>query len=341
MKIPHNRPTFDYKEIRAAKTTLKSRWVSQGKKVFEFEEKFCEFMGLPEGHAVAVSSGSAALYIAILALEGKGQRIGLPVYTCAAVNNAVALADGVPVFIDNSFSGPNLDIFLADRAELHTLIAVSTFGIPMDFLPGRRYRVIEDISQALGARVGQRQIGLAGDVGVCSLSSSKLITAAGQGGMIFSTSRSLADFARDYRDFDARHDRVSRFNFQMPDLQAAVGAVQLKKLPSFLTKRQEIFDIYSESGLNLLRETHKNHSAVRYRAVIRSENPTIVQNRLQEEGIRTIVPYTFDELLRTSDNEKNAINFSRTSLSIPIYPSLSLRHASKIARSVNMAIGKR
>lgn len=237
MLIPHNRPTFNHEETRAARRVIRSGWVAQGNEVSKFENRFCEYMGLPHGHAVAVSSGSAALYIAILTLEAKGKRVGLPVYTCAAVNNAVTLAGGESIFIDNSTAGPNLDISIADEAELHTLIAVSTFGIPLSLSAVSRYRIIEDISQALGAEVDGKKIGLRGDLGICSFSATKLITSGGQGGMVFSTNKSLVDFARDYRDFDAREDRVPRFNLQMTDIQAAIGTVQLAKLPSFLRKR--------------------------------------------------------------------------------------------------------
>ena len=259
MEIPHNRPTFNRQESRAAKNVIRSGWVAQGNEVSRFENRFCEYMGLPQGHAVAVSSGSAALYIAILALDAKSQKVGLPVYTCAAVNNAVTLAGGESIFIDNSIVGPNLDMKIANEAGLHTLIAVSTFGIPLSLSAVSRYRIIEDISQALGAEVDGKKIGLRGDVGICSFSATKLITSGGQGGMVFSTNKSLVDFARDYRDFDAREDRVPRFNLQMTDIQAAIGTAQLAKLPSFLRKREEIFSIYSNIGLDLLRETESNH----------------------------------------------------------------------------------
>lgn len=340
MLIPHNRPTFNHEETRAARRVIKSGWVAQGEKVEEFEEKFCEYMGLPRGHAVAVSSGSAALYIAILGLEAKGQRVGLPVYTCAAVNNAVTLAGSESIFIDNSTEGPNLDISIADEAELHTLIAVSTFGIPVSLPVKRNYLVIEDISQALGANVGAQKLGLRGDAGICSFSATKLITSAGQGGMVFSSDKRLADFARDYRDFDAREDRLSRFNFQMTDIQAAIGTVQLAKLPSFLRKREEIFNIYSNIGLDLLKETESNHSPSRYRAVIRNTTPIKVQKKLYEEGISTIIPFTYEELLRTSIKDKNAVDLSKSSLSIPIYPSLTLGQAKKIAKTVKVIIGR-
>jgi perosamine synthetase len=339
MHIPHNRPTFNHEEKRAARRVIRSGWVAQGKKVEEFEEKFCEYMGLSRGHAVAVSSGSAALYMAILALEAKGQRVGLPVYTCAAVNNAVILAGGKSILIDNSTEGPNLDINIADEAKLHTLIAVSTFGIPLSLPVERNYRVIEDISQALGAEVDDQKLGLLGDIGVCSFSATKLITSAGQGGMLFSPNKSLVEFARDYRDFDAREDRLPRFNFQMTDIQAAIGTVQLAKLPSFLRKREEIFNIYSDIGLDLVKETESNHSPSRYRAVIRNTTPLKVQKKLYEKGVSTIIPFTYEELLRTTIEDKNAIDLSKSTLSIPIYPSLSLRQAKKIAKTVKLGIG--
>ena len=285
------------------------------------------------------SSGSAALFIAILALEARGQKIGLPVYTCAAVNNAVCLAGSESVFIDNTPTGPNLDTNIADQSELHTLIAVSTFGIPLAISDNRNYRVIEDISQALGAAIHGRKLGLYGDLGICSFSATKLITSAGQGGMIFSTNRSLVQFAQDYRDFDGREDRIPRFNFQMADIQASIGSVQLAKLTSFLKKRSEIFNIYSENGLDLIEDQDPNHSPVMYRAVIRSRNPRKIQEKLYEKGIKSIVPFTFEELLRTTNKEKNAADLSKCTLSIPIYPSLSLRQATKIAKSVKSAIG--
>jgi len=338
MEIPHNRPTFNRQESRAARGVIRSGWVAQGKRVSKFEDEFCEYMGLPQGHAVAVSSGSAALYIAILALDAKGQKVGLPVYTCAAVNNAITLAGGESTFIDNSVVGPNLDIKSANQAGLHTLIAVSTFGIPLLLSADSKYRVIEDISQALGAEVGGRKIGLRGDIGICSFSASKLITSAGQGGMFFSTDRGLVDFAQDYRDFDGRIDRESRFNFQMTDIQAAVGTVQLAKLPSFLRKREEIFNIYSNIGLDLMKETESNYSPSRYRAVIRNTTPMRVQEKLFEKGISSIIPFTYEELLRTSKKEKNAVDLSKSTLSIPIYPTLSLGQARKIGKAVQLIV---
>jgi perosamine synthetase len=339
-EVPHNRPTLNQKELRASRRVVKSGWIGQGERVIEFENMFCEYIGVSHGHAVAVSSGSAALFLAILALEGKGQKIGLPVYTCAAVNNAVTLASGNSILIDNNMLGPNLDINIANQASLHTLIAVSTFGIPVSIPTKRSYNVIEDISQALGAEVNSQKIGLRGEVGICSLSATKLITSGGQGGMVFSTNKRLVDFVRDYRDFDARDDRVARFNFQMTDIQAAIGMVQLAKLPKFLQKREAIFEIYSKSGLDLIMEAESHHSPSRYRAVIRNTAPKKIQENLLQKGIRTIIPFTCEELLSTSSTAKNSVNLSKSTLSLPIYPSLTKRQAKKIAATVKSEIEK-
>ena len=157
--------------------------------------------------------------------------------------------------------------------------------------------------------------------------------------MLFSPNKSLVEFARDYRDFDAREDRLPRFNFQMTDIQAAIGTVQLAKLPSFLRKREEIFNIYSDIGLDLVKETESNHSPSRYRAVIRNTTPLKVQKKLYEKGVSTIIPFTYEELVRTTIEDKNAIDLSKSTLSIPIYPSLSLRQAKKIAKTVKLGIG--
>jgi perosamine synthetase len=338
MNIPHNRPTFSRKEKLAVRKTIDSNWVTQGKNVAEFEEKFCSYLGLPSGHSVAVSSGSAALYLAMHALDVIGKKIGLPVYTCAALNNSVALAGGKPFFVDNDLMGPNLDIDIAKKAELDTLIAVSTFGIPLSISSDRRYRVIEDISQALGTEVKGKKIGLRGEVGVCSFSATKLITSGGQGGMVFSNDKRLIDSIRDYREFDAREDGRARFNFQMTDIQAAIGIIQLAKLPSFLQKRQEIFNVYTEHGLQLIRETDSNQLPSRYRAVIRNASPEVLQKKLFQKGISTIIPYSYDELLSKSINEINSINLSKSTLSIPIYPSLTLRETKRIAQTVELAI---
>lgn len=333
--IPHNKPTFGKQEQAAAMRVLDSGWVAQGAEVAAFENELCRFFGVPEGHALAVSSGSAALYLALWALKGKGARIGVPVYSCSALPNAVALIGGKSIFLDCATSSPNLDISHAAKARINILIAPSMFGIPIDLPENKNYRVIEDLAQAFGAHVNGKRIGLRGDVGICSFYATKMITSGGQGGAVISHNKLLIDLIRDYREFDCREDFKKRFNFQMTDLQAAIGRVQLERLSSFNAKRERLFTIYSDEGLDIM---DTKHGAVRYRAVLRTRKPQRIIDALAAQGVRCIVPIKKTELLADPNKFPIAQKLTETTVSLPLFPDLRENDVISIARVVRNVI---
>ena len=149
-RIPHNRPTLGLLEEEMAIRVIRSGWVAQGKAVENFENEFCDFLGLPRGSAVAVSSGTAALYLALLALDAPTKNVSFPVYACTALRNAVALARGVPKVVDSKSDSPNMDITAIDN-ETNIAIIPHMFGLPQDLssLTGKK-TVIEDCAQAFG-----------------------------------------------------------------------------------------------------------------------------------------------------------------------------------------------
>src|ERR1700733_1642240 len=130
--IPHNRPSLGPDEESAVSRVLKSGWVAQGPEVEAFENELCGYLNLPPGHAVAVSSGTAALGLALLSLNAKGKRVGLPVYSCAALRNAVGFAGGECVYLDCADGGVNVDTNSASMSGVDILIAPSMFGIPVE-----------------------------------------------------------------------------------------------------------------------------------------------------------------------------------------------------------------
>ena len=333
--IPHNLPTLGAEEQAAAIRVLQSNWVAQGPEVQAFENELCRFLNIPDGHAVAVSSGSAALYLALWALDGKNKRIGLPVYSCAALRNAVGMAEGIPVYLDCREGSPNVNIDDAGKAGIDILIAPSMFGIPVDLPETSNFKVIEDIAQSLGAKVSGEHIGLRGEVGICSFYATKLITTGGQGGAVISKNKALIEKIRDYREFDCRDDTKIRFNFQMTDIQAAIGRVQLNRLPEFLEKRQQIFDIYRIAGIELLKPATNFHEPVHYRAVMNSSDIAGMIKRLHDNGVRAINPLERWELLDNPENYPIAKRFSSMTLSLPLYPDLSLLDAKKIVNILN------
>src|SRR5688500_9283517 len=108
--IPHNKPTLDDTEIQAASRVLGSGWLAQGAEVEAFENALCDFLQLPPGHAVALSSGTAALFMGLWVLDARRKSVALPVYACSALRNAVAMAGAMEVLLDVGDDGPNLDL---------------------------------------------------------------------------------------------------------------------------------------------------------------------------------------------------------------------------------------
>ena len=329
--IAHNRPTLGLDEQRAADRVLASGWVAQGREVEAFENELCGYLGLPEGHAVAVSSGTAALFLGLRILNAQGSAVACPVYACSAVVNAISLAGAVPHFVDTAADSPNIDPSKLARATAGFSIIPHMFGMPVDISAATKNGVvvIEDCAQALGASLAGAPVGVSGQVGIFSFYATKMITSGGEGGMLVARDRGLADAARDYRQFDGRHDRKPRFNFQMTDLQAAIGRVQLRKLPGFVTRRDEIFARYRDAGFDLLDE--KFHGMpVRYRSIVRTESPRAIIDKLAQHDIKAIVPVEDWELLGAAEQYPNAATLTRTTVSLPTYPLLSDEELSRV-----------
>ena len=334
--IAHNKPTLGKQEQQVASKVLESGYIAQGLEVEKFEDEFCDFLSLPKQHAVALSSGTSSLFMALWSLNAKNKSIGLPVYTCSSLRNAVAMAQAKEVLIDNAVDSPNICLNQLQNSNADIAIVPHMFGLPNEIQNIENIDVIEDCAQSLGASIDNKKTGLIGKVGIFSFYVTKLMTSGGQGGMFVSKDKNLVDKVRDYREFDCRRDKKHRFNFQMTDLQASIGRVQLKQLPIFLERRQEIFAMYKESGLVLIES--ENNASVHYRAVIRTNNPAEVKDKLLKQSIKTIIPIEDWELLDNGPEYKNAYHLTQTTLSLPIYPSLTNRDVTNIINQLNKAI---
>lgn len=319
--IPHNRPTLGTLEEQMAMRVIQSGWLAQGNAVENFENEFCDFLGLPRGSAIAVSSGTAALYMALIALNAQGKNIAFPAYSCSALRNATALAGGFPIVIDSKKDCPNIDI---NDIENETDIAIipHIFGIPQDLSSlCDRHIVIEDCAQALGAKVNGISVGLQGTIGIYSFFATKLMTTGGQGGMIVSKDPTIIEKLKDYRLFDKRSDSTIRFNFQMTDLQAAIGSAQLQQFTYFLNRRAEIYQQYKLAGFPLLDAGTGIHP-VRFRAILQTPKQKEIIQALSIQNITAVVPIQDIDLLGPKENNPNAFHWTQNTVSLPIYPSL-------------------
>lgn len=281
---------------------------------------------------VAVSSGTAALHLALVALGiGPGDDVILPSYLCAGPLHAIEHAGATPRLVDCDPTTYNLDPTHVKRSltrKTKALIVPHLFGLPADLAELTRLGlpVIEDCAQALGATYRGKPVGAIGELTICSFYATKVIT-TGEGGMLLTRDARLLRRAQDLREYDKRRTFRTRFNYKMTDFQAALGLSQLRQLPDFLAMRRALAERYHQelNGLPLagpVVPADRDH--IFYRYVVRvNRGLETVLTRLEQEGVsaRRPVFYPLHRYLKLAGFPGTEEAW-RTALSLPIYPSL-------------------
>jgi dTDP-4-amino-4,6-dideoxygalactose transaminase len=259
-------PEVGSEERRMLLEAFDSNWIAPlGPDVDAFEAEFAERIGI--GHAVALSSGTAALHLALLLVGvSPGDDVIVPSFTFVATANAVRYLGAHPVFVDCSASTWNIDpdllaAELNDRARRGKLpravITVDLYGQSADYDPlltlceSYGLPLVEDAAEALGATYRGRSTGSFGTAGVFSFNGNKIITTSG-GGMLVADSAPLAERARylatQARDPFPHYEHTTLgFNYRLSNLLAALGRAQLGGLDSKITRRHRINRAYREA----------------------------------------------------------------------------------------------
>lgn len=258
--ISINQPAIGKEEIEAVVEVLKSGILSEksgrGPRVLQFEKDFSKYVGAK--HAVAVSSGTAALHSALLAVGIQpGDEVVVPSFTFSATAEAVVLAGGRPSFADidaDTYAITPESIEAALTSKTKAILPVHMYGLCADMDPimelarNRGLIVIEDAAQAHGAEYKGRRAGSIGDATCFSFYAGKNMT-TGEGGMVTTNDDDLAEQMRMIRTHgEERPYWVSRqgHNYHMPEIAGALGIVQLKKLPVFLEERRKNAEYLTE-----------------------------------------------------------------------------------------------
>jgi dTDP-4-amino-4,6-dideoxygalactose transaminase len=245
--IPHSKPLLGIEEAQAVAAVIASGRLAEGPETAAFERELAGRLGC--GHAVAVSSGTAALHLALAALGvGAGDEVIVPSFVCAALFHAVAATGAVPVPADIDPATLNLDPADARRRltpRTAALVLPHLFGRVADSAPFLALGVplVEDCAHALGGGLAGRPAGSLGRAAITSSYATKLI-ATGEGGAVATSSAALAAAVRELKQYDRRPLDRTRHNFKFTDLQAAVGRVQLRRLEAFILRRREIAACY-------------------------------------------------------------------------------------------------
>lgn len=258
IRLPLMEPSLGGNELKYVSDCISTGWISsQGEYVRRFEKQFSGFLE-DSSHCLAVSSGTAALHLALKAIDvGPGDEVIVPDLTFAATANVVLHCGAKVICVDVDPITWTLDpTKVANLVTPNTkaIIPVHLYGHPCDMDPileladKHNIYVIEDCAEAQGATYKGRQVGTLGDFGCFSFFSNKVIT-TGEGGMVSTANKDLAEKVKVLRDHGMKpgkrywHD-VAGFNFRMTNLQAAVGVAQMERVDKFLARRKEIGQRY-------------------------------------------------------------------------------------------------
>ena len=347
-------PMIGSAEERAVLDVLRSGRLAQGPRVAEFEEAFAEYLGAQ--HAIAVSSGTSALIVALTAHGiGEGDEVLVPTFTYAATANAVLLVGARPVLVDIHANTFAIDVDLAEAAitpQTRAIVPVHLFGHPANLtgiraLAGRHgLIVVEDACQALGATWQGRKIGASGTA-CFSFYATKAIS-AGEGGMIVTDDGNVAARARKLRNQGEGERYVTELlsaNHRMTEIAAALGVCQLARLDDGNRKRRTNAAWLSEKLEDVAipsEQPDAYHVYQQYTIRVDAGRRDGLQTALADSDIEAVIYYARSLHQQLLYQERGiggsfpvAEAASREVLSLPVHPGLSAPDLERIAATVN------
>lgn len=269
VRIPSHRPYLGPEELEAVRQVLDSRWLGRGRLTKEFEDRLAEYLGVR--HVVAVNSGTAALHMALDALDLEpGDEVIVPSLTFVSSVQAIVAAGGRPVFCEVRPESLNLDVghaagLIGERTR--AILPVHYGGRLCDMeglrrlVAGRDIRLIEDAAHAFGSGAPGARAGTLGDIGCFSFDPIKNITCGG-GGAVATNDDRLGALIRARHNVGLETDSWSRltgerpwfyrvvepgYRYYMSNLNAAIGLVQLRRMEDFRARKRQIVRRYDEA----------------------------------------------------------------------------------------------
>ena len=368
--IPQTNPKANYlahKEAidEAIARVLESGWYILGGEVAAFEREFAAYLG--GRHAVAVASGTDALYLALRACGvGPGDFVCTVSHTAVATAAAIRLCGASPIFVDIASDRYTMD---PDRLEdsirrfrgglLKAVVPVHLYGYPADMRAileiARRHglRVVEDCAQSHGADFQGKRTGTWGNIAAFSFYPTKNLGALGDGGMVVTGDPDLAERVRLLREYGWKERYISSVdgvNSRLDELQAAVLRVKLRHIDVENGYRMKVAEVYhsllSGSGL-ILPRTDPESTHVYHQYVVRTSRRDALKAHLTERGIGTLIHYpvpvhrqpAYAERLRGAQPLPNTEEIAGQILSLPMFPELGEEKARIVAREIRKWCG--
>ncbi len=376
-KISLSELNFDQREQKMVDQVIKRQWLTMGETVERLETNFAAFTGAK--YAIALSSGTAALHLAVIALGMKpGDEVIVPSLSFVASSNAILYAGAKPVFVDISA----LDDFNLSCEEVERKITARTKAIMVVHYGGyladmdrirrvaKRHRlfIIEDSAHAIGADLNSRMAGTLGDVGCFSFFSNKNM-ATGEGGMIVTNNGRLARKLRLLRSHGMTSMTLNRFkghahsydvvelgyNYRMTEISAALGILQLKKLPLANRKRKALTDLYMSNlegtgGLSIPFQGYPRKSSHHLFPILLDlrVNRRQFMELLKKEGIQSSIHYPpihrfsyyRKNLKRRQEELPLTEHVGAHEVTLPLYPLLKKKEVAFVCEKIKRILPK-
>ncbi len=344
-KFPVYQPSLKGNEKKYVDDCLDSTWISsKGKYIKLFEDSFSEFVNV--NHSVAVSNGTVALHLALLALGlGKGDEVIVPTFTYIASVNGIKYVNAKPVFIDSDPKTWQIDpskIREKISSRTKAIMAVHIYGHPCDMKEIKKIAeeydlyIIEDCAEAIGSYYNNIHAGNFSDIATFSFFGNKTIT-TGEGGMVCMNDKNLHDIVVRLKGQGLAtgkeyfHDIVG-YNYRMTNICAAIGFAQLERISEILNEKERIVSEYKKVLKNIPVSIHQvaenvKHSYWMFTILASSEKEkSELRSFLAENGIETRPAFHPVHTMPMYIDEKTylvAEDLGRRGINLPSYPDLS------------------
>jgi len=366
--IPINKPAIGEEEKKAALAVLDSGMLTDasyagGRHVQEFEKKLASHIGVK--HAIAVNSGTAALQTSLMAYNIKpGDEVIVPAFTFEATANVVIACSAKPVFADvqSDYTIDPADVKRKITSRTKAIIPVHLYGYPVDLdeirevAAANSVKLVEDAAESLGAEYKGTQIGRTRDAACFSLYATKVIT-SGEGGAITTDDDELADRLRMMRNHgmrDGYDTRILGYNFRLPEIPAAMAAVQMDRLSEFIAARRRnakaLDDLVSGIEGVSMRQTKGDRKHIWYLYTVHiDDGRDKVSDRLRTNSVGSAIywktPVNRMELYAGMGyaDDKLPVTYDAADhvLSLPVHPLVTENEITYIAEQFKAAVKDR
>lgn len=356
-KYPVYQPNLSGNEKKYVQECLDSTWISsKGKFIKQFEDNFSNFTGIK--NSVAVSNGTVALHVALLALGiEKDDEVIVPTFTYIASVNAIQYTGAIPIFVDSDPLTWQIDVTKIEEkisSKTKAIMAVHIYGHPCEMIEIRKIAdihnlfIIEDCAEGIGTLFNGKHVGLFGDISTFSFFGNKSIT-TGEGGMVCTNDDKLAELSFRLKGQGLAKNReyfhdIIGYNYRMTNICAAIGCAQLERIVDILNKKRQVVVNYIDGIQSLPIAYHQEigdvkHSYWMFTILVNSESErTRLRKYFNENGIETrptFHPVHTMPMYNTGEKFEVAEDLGKRGINLPSYPELSEADIKYITDKIN------